>query len=78
VSELGIAPAQINPNGYRVIIALIALWNDKFSCDPPVEVLRYHLRLKKNISTTKDPIEGFYCIVPQRPAIVLELPSPIR
>lgn len=78
VSELGVAPAQINPNGYRVILSLIVLWREKFDCDPPVEVLRHCLRLQENVSFIKDPIKGFYCITPQRRSTIIGLPSPVK
>lgn len=75
LNGLGVAPAQINTNGYRMVIALVALWREQYSGDPPVEALHHLLSLKENASATNDPIKGFFCLIPKRPAIVTDLPS---
>ncbi|KAL6124921.1 hypothetical protein ACLB2K_077429 [Fragaria x ananassa] len=75
LSGLGVAPAQINTNGYRMVIALVALWREQYGGDPPVEALHHLLSLKENASATNDPIKGFFCLIPKRPAIVTDLPS---
>lgn len=74
LSEFSVAIAQISRNGYRIIIALMTLWREHYGCDPLVEVLRHHLRLRKNISTTRDPINGFYCITSHRPSLIIDVP----
>lgn len=75
ISEFGVAPAQINPNGYRVIISLFVLWREKFNCDPPLDILRHSLMLMRNSSSVNTPIKGFFCISSRRRCSLIGLPS---
>ncbi|KAK9950822.1 hypothetical protein M0R45_006289 [Rubus argutus] len=75
ISELRVAPAQINPNGYRVILSFIVLWREKFNCDPPLDILRHSLILMRNSSSVNEPIKGFFRISSQRQCSLIGFPS---